>query len=580
MKHSRQPLKPSRRNRGLVGSFDDLVLAEKVDKGPGKILPSVPPTSSRSLSENAPALVPLATSEHEEDRSHRGRQFLDGKPQEELPGGFEPMKKVVDSVRRPSSPNGEVASALRPNTSASSSRLRPRTEQQSQAVQPASKMIASQKQPKVTPQSAQSLPVATPLRPKRDAPAVCTRSSQPKCDTSTSDGQNGLPFTTPPLPNLDTLAVSTVKSSQPKPDTPTSRGQKKLPLMTPPGSSLDTPAVSSMDSLEVGPSTPASSGQKSPPSMTPPQPAPTVSTVYSSRSDPDTPPVHGANSPHSIPVADVPSQSAVVTTPTRRRVSPSSSSASASPGRVTAQCGATTMSNEPCSQIVTLPPTHAMLDPIPAAYCCHHNEVKETGFYVTGVSSADRYVEFKDYVPEYLKVDTQVALEEEMAKVLSKSDGPGYIYVFEIRDPSNTHFIKFKVGRTVNLRRRLVQWDKQCGPQEHVLRGWWPGIIEPDSDNGTNGTLLRTQMKPGYPGLLSHRLERLVHLELLDLFYYAPYLEPEWPKTNNSKQLPSVAGSLSNAPLAVQKPGPCTDCGAVHREIFSFRRPKGGNGMV
>ncbi|KAI6100796.1 hypothetical protein EDD16DRAFT_1495589 [Pisolithus croceorrhizus] len=163
-----------------------------------------------------------------------------------------------------------------------------------------------------------------------------------------------------------------------------------------------------------------------------------------------------------------------------------------------------------------------------------------------------------------------------MARAPSTSDGPGYIYVVEIRDPSNTRLIQLKVGRTVNIKRRLDQWDKQCGSKEHVLRGWWPGIIEPDSDNGTNGTLLRTQMQPGYPGPLSHRLERLVHIELADLSLYAPYLEPGWPKTNNSEQSFSVAGSLSSVPLAVQETGCCTDCGTVHREIFSFRRPNGG----
>ncbi|KAI6109437.1 hypothetical protein EDD16DRAFT_1614041 [Pisolithus croceorrhizus] len=361
MNHSQQPPKPSRRNRGLIGSFDDLVLAEKAEKGPGEILPSVPLTSSRALSENAPAL----------DGSYHRRQFLDGKPKEEVSEGFKPVphsvNEAVDSVRRPSSPNGKVVSALRPNTSVSSSSLRPRTEQQSRTVRPASKMVAPQNQPKVTPQASQSLPVATPLGPKHDAPAVRTRLSQPKRDTSTSHGQKRLPSTTPPRPNLDTLVVSTVKSSQPKPDTPTSRGQKKLPLVTPSGSNLDTPAVSTVNSLKAKPNTPTSRGQKSLPSVTPPRLAPTVSTVHSSRSDFDTPPLHGENSPRSISVADDHSQSTVVPTPTRRRASPSSSSASASHGRVTVQCGATNMSNEPCSQSVMLPPTHALLDSMPAA---------------------------------------------------------------------------------------------------------------------------------------------------------------------------------------------------------------------
>ncbi|KAI6022285.1 hypothetical protein BKA83DRAFT_4054608, partial [Pisolithus microcarpus] len=255
---------------------------------------------------------------------------------------------------------------------------------------------------------------------------------------------------------------------------------------------------------------------------------------------------------------------------------PSSSSASSFPGQLAVQCGGTTKADRQCSRTVKLPPTHAMLDPIPAAYCYQHRNTKETGFYVKGVGRADRYVEFKDYVPEYLRGATQLALKEEMARALSKSDRPGYIYALEIRDPSTAHLIQLKVGRTVNLKRRLDQWDKQCGVRQQVLRGWWPGTIEPDSDSDTNGSLLRTQLKAGDPGPLCHRLERLIHIELADLSLYAPYLEPEWPQTNNSEQSLSVAGSLSSAPPAVQRAGHCKDCGVVHREIFSFRRPNGG----
>lgn len=38
-----------------------------------------------------------------------------------------------------------------------------------------------------------------------------------------------------------------------------------------------------------------------------------------------------------------------------------------------------------------------------------------------------------DYIPEYLQLETQLALRVEMEKVRSQSDVPGYIYTFEIR---------------------------------------------------------------------------------------------------------------------------------------------------
>ncbi|KAI6009392.1 hypothetical protein F5J12DRAFT_823253 [Pisolithus orientalis] len=505
MNHPHQSSKPSR-NRDLVESFNALALAEKSDKGPGKILTDAPLSSSRALSENVPALNLSATADYGDDQKHRSRWFSDGKSKKRLIGSFEPVlhavNKVMDSVRRPSSPY--------PNTPGPMPRPRPQTEQRSRTMQHALQMIDSQNQPKATLQPPQTLPFATHLQPKHDAPAV-----------------------------------STVYSPQFKPDIPASHDPKRLPFATPPRPKLD---------------------------------APVVSTVYSLQSNPDTPRTHGAKSAPAIPsAADDFSRPTFVVTPTRPHTTSISSSASTSPsGQVTVQCGATTKSNKQCSRTVKLPPTHAILDPIPAAYCHQHRNMKETGFYVTRTGHADRYVEFKDYVPEYLRVDTQLALKEEMARAPSKSDRPGYIYTFEIRDPSDAHLIQLKVGRTVNLKKRLDQWDKQCGSREQVLRGWWPGTVEPDSDNGTNESLLRGQMKAGDPGPLCHRLERLVHIELADLSLYAPYLESEWPKTNNSKQSPSAAGTLSSGLSAVKRANRCLDCGVVHREIFSFRRPNEG----
>ena len=71
-----------------------------------------------------------------------------------------------------------------------------------------------------------------------------------------------------------------------------------------------------------------------------------------------------------------------------------------------------------------------------------------------------------------------------MEKSRTLSDEPGYIYTFEIRDPNSPSTIKLKVGRAVNLNKRIDQWGKQCSSKEQVLRGWYPGIVEPD-DSGT-----------------------------------------------------------------------------------------------
>lgn len=92
-------------------------------------------------------------------------------------------------------------------------------------------------------------------------------------------------------------------------------------------------------------------------------------------------------------------------------------------------------------------------------------------------------------------------------------------------DPKRPDVIQLKVGRAVNLTKRLDQWDKQCGSKIQIPRGWWPGTVEDE----TGGSLLKGNIKAGDPGPFCHRIERLVHIELTDLSLHAPYLNPGWP---------------------------------------------------
>lgn len=65
---------------------------------------------------------------------------------------------------------------------------------------------------------------------------------------------------------------------------------------------------------------------------------------------------------------------------------------------VKVKCNATTRADKKCPSSVNFSPTHAMLDPMSAAYCGNHRKVKEIGFHIERVGHADRYVKFKDYV--------------------------------------------------------------------------------------------------------------------------------------------------------------------------------------
>lgn len=188
-----------------------------------------------------------------------------------------------------------------------------------------------------------------------------------------------------------------------------------------------------------------------------------------------------------------------------------------------------------------------------------------------------------------------------MEKPRSRADVSGYIYTFEIRDPKTPNKIHLKVGRAVNLVKRMDQWDKQCGSKEQVLRGWWPGTVE--DDDGGPTSLMKGRVKAGDKGPLCHRLERLVHLELADLAVNSPYLDPDFQtiaakKKDKGKDKDVGGGTPSKKAIQAIKliSSPCTDCmsllciplchvclltggftgGTIHKEIFSMDRVERG----
>jgi hypothetical protein len=188
------------------------------------------------------------------------------------------------------------------------------------------------------------------------------------------------------------------------------------------------------------------------------------------------------------------------------------------------------------------------------------------------------WVKFEDWIPSYLQAATQVALRIEMEKARTQSDVPGYIYTFEIRETRESETIKLKVGRAVNLVKRIDQWGKQCGSKEQVLRGFYPGAVEPDNNTGEGNTsLMKGRVIAGEKGPWCHRLERLIHIELSDLTCNCVYLDPSWPKIKTvSSASPSATEVKASTSKGEHGSVPCVDCGSIHKEIFEFRRWKQG----
>ncbi|KAF5324933.1 hypothetical protein D9611_004587 [Ephemerocybe angulata] len=279
--------------------------------------------------------------------------------------------------------------------------------------------------------------------------------------------------------------------------------------------------------------------------------------LVSGSSTPSSPPAK----PPVTPTKPRPSKGTAGQTPTRISSPEPSTSAPSTPsgkaGQV--QCSGTTKAGKQCTRFVKAAPAldqvtdedYGELNPPLERFCFQHTKelLSPSGCYAR---KNGEWVEFEAWIPSYLQTETQLALRIEMERSRSQSDVDGYIYTFEIRD-DETETVKLKVGRAVNLVKRIDQWGKQCGSKEQVLRGYYPGP-EAQGVDENEATLMKGRV----------RAERLIHLELADLTATCVYLEPSWP---NIAASPSPPGGKSTA-----KKDRCKDCGTMHKEIFEFQR--------
>ncbi|KAI0747627.1 hypothetical protein C8Q80DRAFT_1167804 [Daedaleopsis nitida] len=285
---------------------------------------------------------------------------------------------------------------------------------------------------------------------------------------------------------------------------------------------------------------------------------------------PQRPTLHQApNSAPAKPASSAPnSRLSPLQTPTKRPraastpPSPTSSTASAGKSGNRVQCSGTTKLDKRCTRMVVATAPLSRLDGEDLPHYCHqHMKTAFSDVKFCSHKDSSVWVEYKDWIPEYLQDETKELLREAMRTKHSASDVDGYIYAFEIDDDSNFGFVHIKVGRAVKLTKRLAEWDKQCQSKQTHLRGYWPSTKDAD-----DGNLARGRVQVGPPGPYCHKVERLVHLELADLAVNAPYLDPNYPDVQN------VSGNGNDKAVSRK---PCPDCNAVHKEIFSFPRAKG-----
>lgn len=139
-----------------------------------------------------------------------------------------------------------------------------------------------------------------------------------------------------------------------------------------------------------------------------------------------------------------------------------------------------------------------------------------------------RVTHMQEWVPRSLPEKTRQALLAEISKPPSPNDEPGYIYVFFLTDEKRLlprHHMLLKIGRANNVQRRLTEWHAQCR-YKAALSMYYPN---PHLPPNSGHRMTRA----------SHRVERLVHLELRERFGYTS--------------------------------SPCSACHKVHREWFLFR---------
>ncbi|KAG0635699.1 hypothetical protein HOY80DRAFT_1056372 [Tuber brumale] len=200
-------------------------------------------------------------------------------------------------------------------------------------------------------------------------------------------------------------------------------------------------------------------------------------------------------------------------------------------------------------------------------------------------------------IPPTLTEKTAQRLEQELAKPFSDQDEPGYIYIFWLSDspispqptPASTpngtpkksgghsrqrsaedalrkvvkdaesakqgQRILLKIGRANNVQRRLHEWSTQCGYNLSLIR-FYPHISASSPGSTTpkaTTEALNKQVGKKVPN--SHRIERLIHLELGDNPENRPEIKCDVCKRTHKEwfSVPATRAGLEGVDEVVKK---------------------------
>ncbi|GAA5814678.1 hypothetical protein MFLAVUS_008177 [Mucor flavus] len=154
------------------------------------------------------------------------------------------------------------------------------------------------------------------------------------------------------------------------------------------------------------------------------------------------------------------------------------------------------------------------------------------------------------WIGKHINQKKSTVIRREMKKPVSKLDKDGFIYVYSIpngpRASQNSHAY-FKIGRTNNPHRRMYQVSNVCKLDPKIIE-IFPSFPIDDNQKtlSTNLATLKNTLAEIPKCPLSHRVEKLIHLELSSLYKRAGFK--------------------------------CPHCGKTHREWIRINRRKGPDG--